>query len=122
MTDHANQLNLFDQLAPAVRNNDHSTCVEPKSRISNAAKLLKVYYFRDHTDEEAVQTLLGRPATLSDEGIRRRASDLRQLGLIVPTGGTRPNDRGRERIVCEITDAGRQLCRKLFVNEKGVYE
>ena len=53
----------------------------------------------------------------SDEGIRRRESDLRALGWIVATGETRANDRGRQRIICAITDKGRDAHMKLFVND-----
>jgi hypothetical protein len=70
-------------------------------------RLLEVYTLNDVTDEEAVELLLGRPATLGDEGKRRRCSDLRALGWIAPTGDTRTNTSGRQRIVCAITEAGR---------------
>lgn len=70
-------------------------------------RLLEVYTLNDVTDEEAVELLLGRPATLADEGKRRRCSDLRTLGWIEPTGETRTNASGRKRIICQITNAGR---------------
>lgn len=69
--------------------------------------MLEVYCLNDVTDEEAVEVLLGRPATLEDEGLRRRCSDLRALGWIEPTGDTRLNGRGRQRMICAITDSGR---------------
>ena len=76
-------------------------------RNSLMVKLLEVYTLNDVTDEEAVELLVGRPATLGDEGKRRRCSDLRALGWIAPTGDTRPNASGRQRIVCAITELGR---------------
>ena len=76
-------------------------------RMTAMYQLLGVYCLNDVTDEEAVELLLGRPATLSDEGKRRRCSDLRALGWITPTGTTRPNASGRQRIVFQITEAGR---------------
>jgi hypothetical protein len=76
-------------------------------RMTAMYQLLEVYCLNDVTDEEAVEMLIGRPATLADEGKRRRCSDLRALGWIAPTGDTRPNASGRQRIVCAITDAGR---------------
>lgn len=108
---------MIENLPPAVRADDPMTCITPKTRASGAARLLDVYTLNDCTDEEAVRLLLGRPATLADEGIRRRASDLRVLGWIDWTGETRTNERGRERIVCAITDKGRDAHMKLFVND-----
>ena len=105
------------QLPLAVRSTDPATCKEPVSRHSQAARLLDVYCLHDVTDEEAVELLLGHPAGLADEGLRRRASDLRALGWIEPTGDTRPNRRGRQRMVCAITDAGRDAHMRLFVND-----
>ena len=110
---------MIINLPPAVRADDPVTCIEPKSRANGAARLLDIYALHDVTDEEAVRLLLGRPATLADEGIRRRASDLRALGWIAPTGETRANDRGRQRIICAITDKGRDAHMKLFVNDEG---
>jgi len=110
---------MIIKLPQATRTDDPVTCIEPKSRANGAARLLDVYALHDVTDEEAVQLLLGRPATLADEGIRRRASDLRALGWIVETGETRANGRGRQRIVCAITDRGRDAHMKLFVNDQG---
>ena len=78
-----------------------------RKRMTQTYRLLGAYCLNDVTDEEAVEMLLGRPATLADEGKRRRCSDLRALGWIAPTGETRPNASGRQRIVCQITDAGR---------------
>lgn len=76
-------------------------------RMTTVYQLLGVYCLNDVTDEEAVELLLGHPPTLGDEGKRRRCSDLRTLGWIAPTGDTRPNASGRQRIVCAITEAGR---------------
>jgi hypothetical protein len=106
------------QLPVAVRNTDPATCKEPANRHAQAARLLDVYCLYDVTDEEAVELLLGGPATLSDEGLRRRASDLRALGWIAPTGETRTNRSGRHRMVCSITDKGRDAHMRLFVNDK----
>ena len=99
----------------AVRSTDPPTCVEPKN--SAAARLLDAYCLADLTDEEAVEVTLGHPPTLADEGLRRRASDLRALGWITATGDTRPNRRGRQRIICTITEAGRDAHMRLFAND-----
>lgn len=104
------------QLPVAVRSTDPATCREPVSRHSQTARLLDVYCLYDVTDEEAVELLVGTP-TLADEGLRRRASDLRALGWIAPNGETRPNRSGRQRMVCAITDAGRDAHMRLFVND-----
>lgn len=101
----------------AVRADDPHTCQPPKNRRALVARLLDAYTLADLTDEEAVEVCLGHAPTLADEGLRRRASDLRALGWIAPTGDTRPNSRGRQRIVCAITDAGRDAHMRLFVND-----
>jgi len=100
-----------------VRADDPATCVAPKNRNSQTARLLDAYLLHDLTDEEAVEVTLGHAPTLADEGLRRRASDLRALGWIEPTGETRPNARGRQRIVCRVTDAGRDAHMELFAND-----
>lgn len=105
------------ELPFAVRNTDPATCQPPKNRHAMVARLLDAYCLHDLTDEEAVEVVLGHPATLADEGMRRRASDLRHLGWIEPTGETRPNRRGRHRIVCAITDKGRDAHMELFAND-----
>jgi len=78
-----------------------------RKRMTQTYRLLGAYCLNDVTDEEAVEIILGHPATLADEGLRRRCSDLRATGWIEPTGDSRPNRSGRNRIVCRITDAGR---------------
>lgn len=100
-----------------VRSTDPRTCQPPKNRLSATARLLDAYTLYDLTDEEAVEVVLGHEPTLADEGMRRRASDLRHLGWIEPTGETRANRRGRQRIVCAITDKGRDAHMELFVND-----
>jgi hypothetical protein len=57
-------------------------------------------------DGEIVDLMLGRPATLQDEGIRRRASDLRKLGLIKEVGTAPSPSTGVMRLICEITNEG----------------
>lgn len=101
----------------AVRNDNPDTCKAPRNRHAMIARLLDAYTLADLTDEEAVEVTLGHPPTLADEGLRRRASDLRALGWIAPTGETRPNSRGRQRIVCAITDAGRDAHMEVFCND-----
>jgi len=104
------------QLPLPFRTNDPTTSRQTPStpkRLSGAIRMLEVYCLNDVTDEEAVEVLLGRPATLKDEGLRRRCSDLRALGWIAATGDTRPNGRGRQRMICAITDAGRDAWMKI---------
>jgi hypothetical protein len=36
----------------------------------------------------------------------KRCSDLRELGLIAPTGDTRPGSAGSDRMVCVVTEDG----------------
>lgn len=100
-----------------VRTSDPTTCQPPKNRYAQVARLLDAYTLYDLTDEEAVEVTLGHEPTLADEGLRRRASDLRTLGWIAPTGETRANRRGRQRIVCAITDKGRDAHMELFAND-----
>ena len=105
------------ELPFAVRSTDPPTCQAPKNRHAMVARLLDAYTLYDLTDEEAVEVVLGHQATLADEGMRRRASDLRHLGWIEATGETRANRRGRQRIVCAITDKGRDAHMELFAND-----
>lgn len=103
-------MNNVIELPLTYRANDPKTSQQAPAkakRMTAMYRLLGVYCLNDLTDEEAVEMMLGRPATLADEGKRRRCSDLRALGWIAPTGETRPNASGRQRIVCQITDAGR---------------
>jgi hypothetical protein len=103
-------MNNVIELPLTYRANDPKTSQQAPGkakRMTAMYRLLEVYCTNDVTDEEAVEMMLGRPATLADEGKRRRCSDLRALGWIAPTGDTRPNASGRQRIVCQITDAGR---------------
>ena len=81
--------------------------------MTQTYRMLGVYCLNDVTDEEAVEILLGHPITIEDEGLRRRCSDLRALGWIAPTGEARYSGRGRTRIVCAITDAGRDAWMEL---------
>lgn len=103
-------MNNVIQLPLDFRATDPQTSRQAPTRAKKETamyRLLEVYCLNDVTDEEAVEILLGHPATLADEGKRRRCSDLRALGWITPTGATRTNASGRQRIVCAITDAGR---------------
>ena len=97
------------QLPLTFRTTDPATSRQaPPRRRRNAQiwTMLEVYTLHDVTDEEAVEIAVGRPATLSDEGLRRRCSDLRALGWIAPTGDERINASGKKRIVCHITNLG----------------
>lgn len=99
------------QLPLTFRATDPETSKQAPARDKRTKimyQLLGVYTLNDVTDEEAIELLLNRPPTLGDEGKRRRCSDLRALGWIEPTGETRSNSSGRQRIVCAITEAGRE--------------
>lgn len=58
------------------------------------------------TDEEAADLADGVPYRSE---FAKRCSELREAGLIVPTGATRKGVAGHERIVSQITDAGRAV-------------
>lgn len=62
------------------------------------------------TDEEAANRAVG--VTLWSE-YAKRCSELRDAGLIAPTGMTRKGDSGRQRIVSAITDLGVQTLKNL---------
>lgn len=109
-------MNNVIELPLTFRSTDPETSRQAPTRakrMTQTYRLLGVYCLNDVTDEEAVEILLGHPATLSDEGLRRRCSDLRALGWITPTGDSRPNRSGRNRIVCTITDTGRDAWMEL---------
>lgn len=98
------------QLPLTFRTTDPETARQAPTRskrVTHLTKLLEIFCLYDVTDEEAVELLVGHKPTLQDEGLRRRCSDLRSLGWIAPTGETRANSSGRQRIVCAITEAGR---------------
>ena len=74
-----------------------------KPRENQRTKVLRAYLNGPLTDEEAAIW----------SGVRggwRRCSELRKLGLIVPTGTTRDSSMGSAMQVCSITEAGRVEC------------
>jgi len=109
-------MNNIIELPLTFRTTDPETSRQAPARgkrMTQTYRMLGVYCLNDVTDEEAVEILLGHPITIEDEGLRRRCSDLRALGWIAPTGEARYSGRGRTRIVCAITDAGRDAWMEL---------
>lgn len=73
---------------------------------SQCYRLLEAYAGSDLTDEEAAQ----RSGVLAyARSWWRRCSDLRQQGLIEPTGEERMSSAGSPQMVCRITNQGRAL-------------
>ena len=102
---------------PSYRHTDPSTsrqgaAVMPKAWNTHKARLLAAYAAAEAglTDEEAAKA-----CGLEKHGWKR-CSDLRTLGLIVPTLTTRTASSGLEQRVCEITKLGRETHRQI---EKG---
>jgi hypothetical protein len=62
------------------------------------------------TDEEAMENAQGVAPTSE---FAKRCSELRDAGLIVPTGATRKGGAGIPRIVSKITDQGLKVARNL---------
>lgn len=105
---------MFDvvPVAPA-RHTDHSTSQQAAKAVAMRAgsqqhMLLRAYGMAGGvglTDEEAasVTRLDQRPSCCW----WKRCSELRQAGYISDTGRTRTSVAGEQRMVCEITEAGR---------------
>lgn len=66
---------------------------------------------RGMTDEEAMN--LAYPKVLPESEYSKRCSELREAGLIEPTGVTRTGSSGHQRIVSRITEAGRKAVASL---------
>ena len=73
-------------------------------------RLLQTYLNGPQTDEEA-----GNASGLRKPGCAywMRCSELRQGGFIQPVGLTRTASTGEQQMVCEITEAGRIVARRL---------
>lgn len=68
--------------------------------------LLAQFAAGDHlTDEQAMEA---SPFVRPTSEYAKRCSELRDAGLIEPTGETRPGTAGPQRIVCRITELGRK--------------
>ena len=115
---------LFDALSPDPddlhRSTDPATSAKAARSVavragSQAAKLLAVYAAHitrgDLTDDEAADHagLLVIPGCCW----WHRCSDLRDRGLIAPTGSRISTLTGEERMTCKITDAGWSLANDL---------
>lgn len=92
---------------PGSRRDDWDTSKAAEKMISakrttNALAILRAYRYVDRTDEEAAEV-----ARLLHSCYWKRSSELREMGLIEPTGATRKGRAGTGRIVCQITDRGK---------------
>ena len=105
------------QSGPLWRTGDHPTSVaggkQVKLRRNSQQHQLLIQYFADPnglTDEEAAvrADLFGGLSCWW-----KRCSELRAMGWISDTGDTRLSSADAERMVCVITDAGRQALARL---------
>ena len=104
---------MFDDL-PLFRSADPITSVlgagevKPRRR-SQAMLLLAEYLHGGMTDEEAgmASGLALKPKCC----YWKRCSELRAMGLIIPTGKTRLSTAGSAMQVCEITEEGEKALR-----------
>ena len=104
---------MFDDL-PLFRKEDPITSalgageVKPRRR-SQAMLLLAEYLHGEMTDEEAgmASGLALKPKCC----YWKRCSELRAMGLIIPTGETRLSSAGSAMQVCEITEEGEKALR-----------
>jgi hypothetical protein len=104
---------MFDDL-PLFRKEDPITSVlgagevKPRRR-SQAMLLLAEYLHGGMTDEEAgmASGLALKPKCC----YWKRCSELRAMGLIIPTGETRLSSAGSAMQVCEITEEGEKALR-----------
>lgn len=91
-------LDLFSAATRARANDPHTSRAAARSLDTRTILAQLALAYRDAgaaglTDEEAGERV-GKP------GAWKRCSDLRRLGYIVATGGTRTGKTGREGIVC----------------------
>jgi hypothetical protein len=97
-------------LVPVARNTDPETshaAAATVDRRGQMALLLRQYADRGPlTDLDAA-----RAAGLHEEAGHKRGSDLRNAGLIAPTGETVVGPSGRRQRLCAITDDGRAALR-----------
>lgn len=101
---------LFDPHTHA-RTTDPDTSHEAAVKLTDKATMLRTlltkyhrFQFQGLTAEEA-SGLCGYTAS---EGAWKRVSDLKRLGWVEDTGGTRRGVSGRSQAVLRITDAGRE--------------
>lgn len=105
-----------------VTSHKAATAVTVKAGTQRSYLLLPFYWQNlDHdgtplglTDEEAMNRAAqaGLPVSARSE-YSKRCSELREAGLIEPTGETRTGASGHKRIVSRITDAGRKVVQGL---------
>lgn len=108
------QPSLFDEtrVIPSRTTDPETSHAAAKQIVVKAGTqrwhLLAAFAAHDHeyglTDEEAAQASSG--VSLFSE-YAKRCSELREAGLIEPTGDTRPGSAGPQRIVSRITANGR---------------
>ena len=109
------ELDLFSDAA-AARASDPPTSKAAAKAVrvragSQCGALLRAFVMAgEHglTDEEAAYVT--RLVENRSACWWKRCSDLRELGLIVPTGATRPGAAGSARMVSAVTLAGRAVC------------
>lgn len=76
-------------------------------RPSQMVKLLLFYEVYNLTDEQAADL-----AEVLHQSATKRCADLRNAGLIEPTGAIRKGSAGMPQMVCRITDDGRRVLRE----------
>src|SRR5665213_3061127 len=105
---------ISDSFPGGVHTNDPETSFlaanDPgsrRARVGQRERLLKAFEGgRELTDEEA-----GTQSGVGGYNERRRCTELRQLGLIAPTGSTKIGSAGKEMMVCRITSEGVETAR-----------
>jgi hypothetical protein len=98
----------FFDLPAGARSTDpatsHAAAAKPYRRGSLRHRLLIAYGEAEGlTDEEAADEIKVY------SGAWKRCSELRNLGMIRPTGATRTSSAGAEQQVCRITFSGRRM-------------
>lgn len=92
----------------------HAATLTPIKARTQRAKLLESFGLLSAaegiTDEEAMEKATG-VSPLSEYA--KRCSELREAGLIEPTGATRKGGNGKDRIVSKITEEGHRVLSQL---------
>lgn len=107
----------YDERKGRARRDDPKTSHEGAEAVayragSHKAKLIEVFsrYPEGLTDEEAASH-----ANLLRAGYWKRCGELREDGLIEPTGDTRVGEAGVSRMVCRITAKGYEVAKSVSV-------
>jgi hypothetical protein len=95
----------------------HVAAKMPFKRDSQRHLLLKGYYAASASDQGMTDEEAARWAGIRSGCPWKRCSELREAGLILPTGQTRLSSGGAQQRVCRISSYGASLVEKLEMGQ-----